>query len=61
MALELGLPAQQVIAQTHGRRAIDNLKDLKPKLRRLTNDQMEEHVEEVSEVTGAVPRLYFGL
>lgn len=46
VANELGQPADEVIAATHGRRAIDNLRDLKPKLRRLTNDQMEPHVEE---------------
>lgn len=38
---------ETVIAATHGRRAIDNLKDLKPKLRRYTNEQMEPHVEDV--------------
>lgn len=48
VANELGQPAEDVIAATHGRRAIDNLKDLKPQLRRLTNEQMEPHVEEVS-------------
>lgn len=47
VAEELGQPAADVIAATHGRRAIDNLRDLQPKLRRLTNDQMEPHVEEV--------------
>ncbi|GAA5893418.1 hypothetical protein JCM5296_004870 [Sporobolomyces johnsonii] len=46
VAAELGKPADEVIAATHGRRAIDNLRDLKPKLRRLTNEQMEPHVEE---------------
>jgi beta-phosphoglucomutase-like phosphatase (HAD superfamily) len=48
VANELGMPADEVIAATHGRRAIDNLRDLKPKLRRLTNEQMDEHVQEVS-------------
>lgn len=47
VAVELGQPADVVIAATHGRRAIDNLRDLKPKLRRLTNEQMEPHVENV--------------
>ncbi|KAK4698073.1 hypothetical protein P7C70_g8112, partial [Phenoliferia sp. Uapishka_3] len=47
VANELGQPADEVIAATHGRRAIDNLRDLKPKLRRLTNEQMEPHVEDV--------------
>lgn len=47
MANEIGKPADEVIAATHGRRAIDNLRDLKPKLRRLTNEQMEPHVEDV--------------
>lgn len=47
VAQELGKDPEEVIAATHGRRAIDNLRDLKPKLRRLTNEQMEEHVEEV--------------
>lgn len=37
---------QAVIDATHGRRAIDNLKDLKPHLRRLSNLEMEPHVEE---------------
>ncbi|POY73535.1 hypothetical protein BMF94_3472 [Rhodotorula taiwanensis] len=46
VAQELGKDPEEVIAATHGRRAIDNLRDLKPKLRRLTNEQMEEHVEE---------------
>ncbi|GAA6060302.1 hypothetical protein JCM10212_002943 [Sporobolomyces blumeae] len=46
VAKELGMPADEVIAATHGRRAIDNLRDLKPKLRRLTNEQMDEHVQE---------------
>ncbi|KAK4056292.1 hypothetical protein OIO90_002736 [Microbotryomycetes sp. JL221] len=46
VAQELGQPAEEVIAATHGRRAIDNLRDLKPQLRRLTNEQMEPHVEE---------------
>ncbi|KAL8280404.1 hypothetical protein RQP46_007052 [Phenoliferia psychrophenolica] len=45
VANELGLPPAEVIAATHGKRAIDNLKDLQPKLRRLTNEQMEPHVE----------------
>ncbi|ORY90893.1 HAD-like domain-containing protein [Leucosporidium creatinivorum] len=45
VAEELGQPAEDVIAATHGRRAIDNLRDLQPKLRRLTNEQMEPHVE----------------
>lgn len=40
------MDAETVIAATHGRRAIDNLKDLKPILRRLTNEQMEPHVED---------------
>lgn len=48
VAHELSMDAETVIAATHGRRAIDNLKDLKPKLRRLTNEQMEPHVEDVS-------------
>ena len=50
VANELGMPADEVIAATHGRRAIDNLRDLKPKLRRLTNEQMDEHVQEVSRI-----------
>lgn len=48
VAKELGLDPEEVIAATHGRRAIDNLKDLKPSLRRLSNAEMEPHVEEVS-------------
>ncbi|GJN87861.1 hypothetical protein Rhopal_000816-T1 [Rhodotorula paludigena] len=46
VAAELGEDPEKVIAATHGRRAIDNLRDLKPQLRRLTNEQMEPHVEE---------------
>ncbi|TNY23957.1 HAD-like domain-containing protein [Rhodotorula diobovata] len=46
VAAEIGEDPEKVIAATHGRRAIDNLKDLKPHLRRLTNEQMEPHVEE---------------
>ncbi|BGP53210.1 hypothetical protein JCM8202v2_000769 [Rhodotorula sphaerocarpa] len=46
VAKELGKDPEEVIAATHGRRAIDNLRDLQPKLRRLTNEQMEPHVEE---------------
>ncbi|BGP37185.1 hypothetical protein JCM10450v2_001093 [Rhodotorula kratochvilovae] len=46
VAAEIGEDPEKVIAATHGRRAIDNLKDLKPQLRRLTNEQMEPHVEE---------------
>ncbi|BGP00802.1 hypothetical protein RTBOTA2_002199 [Rhodotorula toruloides] len=46
VAQEIGQDPAEVIAATHGRRAIDNLRDLKPKLRRLTNEQMEPHVEE---------------
>ncbi|GAA5979063.1 hypothetical protein JCM10908_002792 [Rhodotorula pacifica] len=46
VAQEIGQDPEEVIAATHGRRAIDNLRDLKPKLRRLTNEQMEPHVEE---------------
>lgn len=46
VAKEIGQDPEEVIAATHGRRAIDNLRDLKPKLRRLTNEQMEPHVEE---------------
>ncbi|BGP13265.1 hypothetical protein JCM10213_004965 [Rhodosporidiobolus nylandii] len=46
VAMELGKDPEEVIAATHGRRAIDNLKDLKPQLRRLSNAEMEPHVEE---------------
>ncbi|GAA5896995.1 hypothetical protein JCM6882_007327 [Rhodosporidiobolus microsporus] len=46
VAVELGKDPEEVIAATHGRRAIDNLKDLKPQLRRLSNAEMEPHVEE---------------
>lgn len=55
VAQELGQPPEDVIAATHGRRAIDNLKDLKPHLRRLTNEQMEPHVEEVCLGSRALP------
>lgn len=45
-AILLGMSPEEVIAATHGKRAIDNLRELKPHLRRLTAEQMEEHVEE---------------
>ncbi|GAA6000833.1 hypothetical protein JCM10207_004680 [Rhodosporidiobolus poonsookiae] len=46
VAKDLGMDPEEVIAATHGRRAIDNLKDLKPQLRRLSNAEMDPHVEE---------------
>lgn len=46
VADELGLDADEVIAATHGRRGIDNLRELNPKLRRMTNEQMEPYVED---------------
>lgn len=45
VAQELNRDPQEVIDATHGRRAIDNLKDLKPHLRRNSNAEMEPHVE----------------
>ena len=61
VAQELGMPADEVIAATHGRRAIDNLRDLKPKLRRLTNEQMDEHVQEVSSDSPALFETWMGV
>lgn len=46
VADEIGQDRGEVIAATHGRRAIDNLKDLKPQLRRKSNAEMEPHVAE---------------
>ena len=46
MAEELGEDPEAVIAATHGRRAIDNLRDLKPELRRASDADMSPHVEE---------------
>jgi len=45
VAVEIGRDPQEVIDLTHGRRAIDNLRDLKPHLRRLSTAEMEPHVE----------------
>ncbi|MBW0559003.1 hypothetical protein O181_098718 [Austropuccinia psidii MF-1] len=45
VAKALNRDPQEVIDATHGRRAIDNLKDLKPQLRRLSNLEMQTHVE----------------
>ncbi|KAA1073059.1 hypothetical protein PGTUg99_024258 [Puccinia graminis f. sp. tritici] len=45
VAQTLNKDPQEVIDATHGRRAIDNLKDLKPHLRRMSNAEMEPHVE----------------
>lgn len=56
VALELGLSPEEVIAATHGRRAIDNLKDLKPALRRYSNVEMEPHVEEVRALSCVIDR-----
>lgn len=46
VATSLNMDRQEVIDATHGRRAIDNLKSLKPHLRRMSNMEMEPHVEE---------------
>lgn len=46
VAVSLGRDRQEVIDATHGRRAIDNLKDLKPHLRRMSNVEMDPHVTE---------------
>ena len=46
VAKELGQDPDEVIAATHGRRAIDNLRDLKPELRRASDADMGPHVEE---------------
>lgn len=46
VAVSLNMDPQEVIDATHGRRAIDNLKDLKPHLRRMSNVEMDPHVQE---------------
>lgn len=46
VATSLKMDPQEVIDATHGRRAIDNLKDLKPHLRRMSNVEMDPHVQE---------------
>ncbi|KEI37701.1 uncharacterized protein L969DRAFT_89669 [Mixia osmundae IAM 14324] len=46
VALELGKDPQEVIDATHGRRAIDNLRDLRPDLAKVPESKMDPHVEE---------------
>lgn len=46
VAKKLNKPAVEVIEATHGRRVMDNLKDLYPNLRRLSDAEMQPHVKE---------------
>jgi beta-phosphoglucomutase-like phosphatase (HAD superfamily) len=49
VATELSMDPEEVIAATHGRRAIDNLRDLKPELANTPDSQMDPHVKEFEE------------
>jgi uncharacterized protein YaaN involved in tellurite resistance len=46
---ELGRDEQEVIDHTHGRRATDNLRDLKPELKETPEPEMQPHVKEFEE------------
>lgn len=46
---ELNKDPQEVIDHTHGRRATDNLRDLKPELRDTPEPEMQPHVQEFEE------------
>jgi beta-phosphoglucomutase-like phosphatase (HAD superfamily) len=46
VAKELGMDPKHVIEATHGKRAIDNLRELKPDLQKLPDPDMDPHVEE---------------
>jgi len=46
VAKKLNKSAEEVIEATHGRRVMDNLKDLYPDLRRLSDAEMQPHVKE---------------
>lgn len=45
VAKKINKPAAEVIEATHGRRVMDNLKDLYPNLRRLSDAEMQPHVK----------------
>jgi len=49
VAKELNMDPQKVIDHTHGRRATDNLRDLKPELARTPDNEMDPHVQEFEE------------
>jgi len=49
VAKELGRDEQEVIDHTHGRRATDNLRDLKPELKETPEPEMQPHVKEFEE------------
>ncbi|KAJ8079965.1 hypothetical protein PM082_016791 [Marasmius tenuissimus] len=49
VAQQLNMDKDYVIAATHGKRAIDNLRQLKPHLQELHNDDMDPHVQEFEE------------
>jgi len=49
VAEEIGMDRQKVIDHTHGRRATDNLRDLKPELSKTPDPEMEPHVQEFEE------------
>ena len=46
---ELEMDRQEVIDHTHGRRATDNLRDLKPELQKTADPDMAPHVQEFEE------------
>lgn len=46
---ELNMDPQTVIDHTHGRRATDNLRDLKPELSKTPDPEMQPHVQEFEE------------
>jgi beta-phosphoglucomutase-like phosphatase (HAD superfamily) len=46
VAKKINRDPQEVIDETHGRRVMDNLRDLKPDLRRMSDVQMAPHVKE---------------
>ncbi|KAK9894196.1 hydrolase-domain-containing protein [Cystobasidium minutum MCA 4210] len=49
VAKELKMDPQVVIDHTHGRRATDNLRDLKPELKETPEPEMQPHVKEFEE------------
>lgn len=56
VARELGLPEHDVIAATHGKRAIDNLASYKPWI---TKENMDAEVEAVSDAVLSISTLLF--
>jgi phosphoglycolate phosphatase-like HAD superfamily hydrolase len=46
VAKKINKPPAEVIEATHGRRVMDNLKDLYPNLRRMSDAEMAPHVKE---------------